>query len=239
MKKIKSLLNLELLFYLVLTFLFIVNFFIALNFSFNSYISFDNLYIFIPVMVVFLLCFYFIFKYIQIPEEKSFKFYLLIIIGIALIIKIINLLLIAPSVTQISDFAVHLNNAIATTPTFANTVHFYHWALLSETFKIFTSIFGATQYGGILFISIISVINIILLFVLSKLITKNNKYAFIIAFIYSIWPANIFYVNLFSTEHLAITFILLITILFIIFNNNHNMKQNIYSYILLSFIIYI
>lgn len=225
MGKFKKYINLEALLYLSIILLFNIIVIMAINNFFEFFISIKLILGIIPLILFFII----LYK-IKLKDKKHL--YLLVLLLISTIIQIINLLFISDLVSQVSDFGVHFNNAIIEKPNFSNALHFYHWAMLSKVFSFFTFIFGKTQLSAILFINFITLINVILIYLLSFLIFKKTSYAFLSGLLYLFWPSVILYRNIFSTEHIAITLILVSIILFILFEKGFNNNKKLYNFLL-------
>lgn len=228
-KNFKNKINIMSLFYISMIIPVII---IIINAIKTLFLMF-NIYKLIIAIILLIIC---AFISVLLIRKKQFKnktyLYPLILIVISIIIQSVNLILISGSITQISDFYIHFNNAVAETPNFANAFHFYHWVLLAKVFRVASFIFGGTQISAIVFISFITLINVMLVYYLALLIFKKELYAFISGLIYSLWPSVILYQNIFSTEHLAITFILLSIVLFLILEKGINKRAKANSLIL-------
>lgn len=218
----------ERLFYFIL-FCFIFYILILILYTQSLHLSFTKIILILITGLLYILIIY----YLKKKNIQTIKYSqgLVILILIALIIKICNIVLVSRSIEQISDFSVYLRNAVSESKSFTHTVHFYHWAMISKIYGLLTPIFGKTQPGAIIFMSSISIINIMLVYFLAFLITNKSKFALISGLIYALWPTNILYVNIFSNEHLAILFLLVCISIFIIFHNHYQKREIIWNYL--------
>ncbi len=227
MEALKKYFNIESIIYIALAIGVGIAFFLSFHILINRFSSWKTILLLLVIVMFFEgLLFFFRLK------EKKLKHYLIALIGMAIILHIINIFFIAGSIEQISDFNVYFKNAILKNPNFSNAANFYHWALLSKVFHFFSFVFGKTQLSAILFISMIVTISSILVFILSYLVTKNNKLAFVSGLIYTFWPSNLLYTNIFANEHMAALFMLVSIILFIIFDKGFNSREPINNVLL-------
>ena len=161
--------------------------------------------------------------------------YSLIIFLIALILRVGIVLLLSKNITQTSDFATALNSA--SLMDFTSDYHrvFTHWILYPVIINGIFKIFGSSQMTALLFNAIILSICAVLMYLISLKIIKNKNISFISTLIYIFWPANLFYVLIFTPEHICQLLLLLSINLFFSMEdkfNLNNIKNKLSAFIL-------
>lgn len=165
----------------------------------------------------------------NISNNKIQKYYPLIIFSIALITRIISAIILNDNITQVSDF----KNALQSSCTldFNDTYHrlFTHWLLLPLIVNNFFKIFGNNQIVVLIFSGIICSIVALLIYFVTKEITKNKNISLLASIIYIFWPANILYIGIYTPEH--ITQLLLVSAVLLIFKGEKS-NRHVKKYIL-------
>lgn len=162
-------------------------------------------------------------------SEKLVKFYPLIIILQAVITRIGSAMFLNDNLVQVSDFNSALN--VANTMQFQEPYHriFIHWILLPYITHFLFNIFGSSQLVALIFNGIICVLSTIMIYFVTCKLVKNKNISFLASMLYILWPANILYVGIYTTEH--ITQLLLLIGVFLILKGNEE-RKSVKKYIL-------
>ncbi len=162
------------------------------------------------------------------------KYFLIIIILLAVLTRVGVVLFFEKNVQQVSDFAIALKSS--KNLDFSGDYYrvFTHWILYPYLVSFVYKLFGNSQLVALIVNSIILIINSILIYcVTSKL--SNKKTGFIAGLIYVFWPANILYTLVFTQEHFVQMLFLIVMLLFVSIEQNENIKFS--KKIFLSFMI--
>ena len=187
----------------------------------TSYGVFDlrAIFIFVPLFAIV----YLIKKKIKFKVQE--KYYLLIIIVLAILTRIGVVLLFNSYITQVSDFSAALS--ASKTLSFVGDYYrvFTHWIIYPTMLNVIYKIFGESQLVALLTNAIILVLVSIMVYKVTSKLFKNRKYGFIAAIIYILWPANILYTLIFTQEHFCQLILLLVIYLFLITESRVKYKK--------------
>lgn len=155
--------------------------------------------------------------------KKIQRFYPIIIVILALLTRVISALILNDNIQQVSDF----NRALKISDTLDFSATYYrlfpHWIILPKIMNIIFNIFGSSQIVALIFNAVVCTTVSILIYFVTNEITDNKNVSFLASIIYIIWPANILYIGVYTTEHI-VQMLLLIGILFIYRGNKEDVK---------------
>lgn len=185
-------------------------------------------------MVIILTPFLFLGIYILNKIKIREKYYIWIILLLALVTRVGVVLLLNSRVVQVSDFAVALNNSFELKFVGDYYKVFTHWILYPVITNFVYKIFGSSQLVALLLNAVILVLSSCLIYKLAYLLFNNKKCGFYAAMLYILWPANILYTLIYTQEHFCT--LLLLIVLYLFFKNEKSGKlarSNIISLILI------
>lgn len=181
-----------------------------------SYI-FNDLKFIICFSIIYVVLFYLIKKICKKIDEK---YYLLIVILLAIFTRFLAAIFLNYKVVQVSDFGGALNSAISFNFDGAYHQVFTHWNFYPALMHFIFNIFGSSQLVALIVNAIILVLNSVLIYFIADIIYGKKKYGLLASLIYVFWPANILYVSIFTQEHLgALCFLIVIYIMIKIIKN--------------------
>lgn len=164
--------------------------------------------------------------------KKIQKFYPIIILLLALLTRIASALVLNDNIKQVSDFYTALKTS--ETLVFSKPYHylFPHWVLLPKIANVLFSVFGSSQLVILVFNAVVCTIVSVLIYFVTNKILNNKNISFLASILYIIWPANILYVGVYTTEHI-VQMLLLIGTFFIYKGNNETrkLKKIIYFFV--------
>lgn len=165
------------------------------------------------------------------------KYYILIIIILAIMSRIGIVLIFNSFISQVSDFGDAIN--ASKTLIFSSSYHriFTHWILWPSLINPLYKIFGNSQLVALLVNAIILILTSMLLYKIGSLLFNKRKYGFYASLLYIIWPANILYTLIFTQEHLCQLLLLLIIYLFLLQETRNLSNKNKFKSIILYVII--
>ncbi len=178
------------------------------------------------IAILFLVKIKYINQKINIKINK--KYYLPIILLLALITRLGTVFLFNSYISQVSDFRTALRTSQSLNFMFDYHRVYNHWILWPFLLNLIYKVLGNAQIVALITNAIILTIVSVLVYKVTNLIFDNPKYGFIAALIYIFWPANILYTLIFTQEHLGILLILLAIYIFLILEKN-NKKNKIIS----------
>lgn len=162
------------------------------------------------------------------------KYYIWIILFLAIITRVGVVLSMESSIEQVSDFSQALNLAHDFSLFSDKTLYyqsFTHWILYPVLVNLVFKVFGAGQLVALLVNATVLVGVAVLLYKLASCIFKNKRYGFYAALLYVMWPANIFYTLIFTQEHLGALLLLTALYLFVLCEAAQEFKYNWTKYL--------
>ncbi len=158
--------------------------------------------IFIPLILASLILIIIYFsKRIKLPVKVKKQHLLIIILILAFVLRLISSI-IFQDIKQVSDFGIAFKTAATLKYTSYHRLY-PHWILLPKILHGIFAIFGSSQLVLGIFNSIIATLTCALIYLISKMINNNQKFALISSFIYAIYPSSIIYINFCTNEHIA------------------------------------
>ena len=170
------------------------------------------------IILYFVLIFFiiiFVLNKFKLNNKMSEKYYLLIVVILALLSRIGVVILFNDYVTQVSDFGGAISRSFNLDFSGIYYRVFTHWILYPRIVNILYKIFGASQLVALLFNAIILTLVSVLIYKVSETIFKNKKHALLASLIYIFWPANILYTLIFTPEHVCTLLLVLVLYLFL------------------------
>lgn len=121
----------------------------------------------------------------------------------SLIIHVIIVVLLEPSISQMSDFKIAYNQAM--NPAFQTAYHtaFTHWILYPELLHLVFQIFGASQLVALIFNAVVVSFFPPLVYLIGKKIFKKELPAFIGGILVLLWPINQYWTLILAPDHIA------------------------------------
>lgn len=143
------------------------------------------------------------------------KYYIFIILLLAILTRIGIVFLLNNKVIQISDFEMALD--VAKTGWFQTEYYqvFTHWIIYPKILSHMFKIFGTSQLIALLTNGVVLVLTSLLIYKNAITIFKNKTLGFISSLLYILWPANILYTLIITPEHFCTFTLMLVLLLFL------------------------
>lgn len=186
-------------------------------------IIFNNLLLSVFVSIIITIaCFCFLKVNFNKINSKIIPYIPHIIFGITLISRLIIVFFFNNRIVQISDFNKALNRAYDLN--FTGDIYyqvFSHWILYPRIINIIFKFFGSSQLIALIFNAICVSLSSVLIYLIGCKVFNNYKIGLIGCLIYIFWPSTVFYVIIFTPDHIAGLLLLFATNLYLIINNKN------------------